>query len=283
MPASVAAILVTYDSGATIERAVTALRAGATAPDPILVVDNGSTDPESLAALERVAADATVIRLASNTGFCAANNTGYRAAGQVDHVLFCNPDAYVTPAFLAEAVRHLDEHPSVGAVGPRLLALDERGEPNGRIDSAGIGQTWYGRFVDLDQGEADDGPGDGTARRALALCAAAVLTRRSALDEVALREGPFDERFFMYKEDVDLGLRLHQAGWGVELRSDLAVLHQRNLPGGLGAHRASSRAARRRSVVNEWRVWRRGTLSVARRLTMLPYLCAKTAAVSLGL
>ncbi len=283
MPGSVAAVIVTYESGATLERAVAALRAGTLAPDPILVVDNGSQDPTSLAALERVAADVTVIRLVTNTGFCTANNLGFRAAGPVDHVLFCNPDAYVTPTFLAEAVRHLDEHPAVGAVGPRLLALDDRGEPDGRIDSAGIGQTWYGRFVDLGQGQPDDGPGDGAPRAALALCAAALLARRGALEAVALPEGPFDERFFMYKEDVDLGLRLRRAGWAVALRPDLVVHHERGRPGRVGARRSAGRAARRRSLRNEWRIWARGTLPPGRRATMLPYLCAKSVGVALGL
>src|SRR3546814_4987508 len=69
----------------------------------------------------------------------------------------------------------------------------------------------------------------------------------------------------MYKEDVDLGLRLGAAGWEVVVRSDLEVLHQRGTAGA-DWHKAP-RWASRRSLANEWAIWRRGTLPMARRLS----------------
>ena len=292
-PRSVAAVLVTYDGGTRIERAVDALLAGTRPPDRTIVVDNASQDPETLAALDRLEARVEVVRLPTNTGFCAANNLGVRTAADagVDVVLLCNPDAYATPGFLAAAVDHLVAHPGVGAVGPVLLGADAGGRPDGRIDSAGIAQTWYGRFVDVGQGRPAAelarhlGPADaeGARRDVVALCAAAVVVRVRALRDLEGGPAPFDERFFMYKEDVDLGLRLRRAGWASVLRPDLVVHHERGRPGRVGARRRADRAAKRRSLRNEWRIWARGTLSPARRATMLPYLCAKSLGVALGL
>ena len=282
---TVGAVLVTFDSGARIERAVDALLAGTVRPARIVVVDNASQDRATLAALERLELRerVEVLRRPTNTGFCAGNNLGIRALGDVDLVLLCNPDAYVTPAFLAGAVEHLAAHPEVGVLGPALLGADPEGRPDGRIDSAGIVQTWYGRFVDAGQGKPV-GELDRVARpEPPAVCAAAAVLRSAALRDLGEDAGPFDERFFMYKEDVDLCLRLWQAGWAVALRPDLVVHHERGRPNRAGARRAASRLAKRRSLRNEWRVWARGTLGPARRAAMLPYLCAKSLAVALGL
>lgn len=281
MTSSVGAVIVSWNSGDLVNRACDALLSGELAPTRIVVVDNASTEPSSLTALDRLPAEAEVLRQPTNEGFCGGNNIGIRALGGVDHVLLCNPDAFVSVGFLRGAVAHLDQHPDVGVVGPKLLSIDaDATASNGLIDSTGIVQTWYGRFVDRGQGRSDDGRFDGPAEEVPALCAAAAVYRLSALQSVSLTEGPFDERFFMYKEDIDLSLRLRRSGWRVVLRSDLVVLHRRGLA--RDARPAASGWARRRSVLNEWRVWRRGTLPLLRRLSMLPYLTAKSILVLAG-
>ena len=279
---SVGAVIVTWNSGAIVERACAALLGGERAPDRLVVVDNASTDPESLASLARLPRVVERLDAGRNLGFCGANNLGVAALGEVDHVLLCNPDAIVTPSFLAGALEHLERHPEVGALGPRLVQLDlATGLPSGRVDSVGIRQTPWGQFVDRGQGQPDDGRHGSAPFPTTAVCAAAAVYRRVALESAALPDGSvFDEGFFMYKEDIDLSLRLRRAGWAVVVDPRLVVHHGRGL--GRGGRRAAAAWIRRRSLANEWRVWRRGTLGPARRASMLPYLLAKTLVVAAG-
>src|SRR3546814_876826 len=156
MTSTVGAVIVTYDSGEVVWQACAALLAGSRAPDRIVVVDNASQDPTSLAVLTELPPEIEVVRSTENLGFCGGNNLGVRTLGSVDHVLLCNPDAFVTPEFLAGAVEHLERNPSVGALGPKLVQADAAGRPTGAIDSLGIEPRWFGRFVDRAQGRRDD-------------------------------------------------------------------------------------------------------------------------------
>jgi GT2 family glycosyltransferase len=211
-----------------------------------------------------------------NLGFCAANNLGGRLLPPTDYVLFLNPDAVVGPGFVSRAVAVLEAHPRAAALNPKLVQIDaDTLEPTGRIDCAGVFQTWYGRSYDRGQGEIDDGRYDGPPEDVPALCAAAMLCRRAALDSVAPDGRVFDEAFFMYKEDVDLSYRLHAAGWDLLHVPELVVGHVR------GAHAVAAdplarRRLRRRSLSNDWRVWRKGLMPAHRRAAMLGYLLAKT-------
>lgn len=279
---SVGAVIVTWNSGPIVERACAALLHGTRPPDRLVVVDNASTDPETLEALVRLPLPVETLAAGHNRGFCGGNNLGIAALGDVDHVLLCNPDAIVTPTFLADALDHLERHPEVGAVGPRLVQLDLiSGAPTGRLDGVGIRQTAWGQFVDRGQGEPDDGRHGAEPFPTTALCAAAAVFRRAALRSAALPDGAvFDETFFTYKEDIDLSLRVRAGGWAVVVHPALVVHHGRGL--GRDGRRAAASWIRRRSLANEWRIWRRGTLGPARRLSMLPYLVAKTIVVSVG-
>ena len=87
----------------------------------------------------------------------------------------------------------------------------------------------------------------------------------------------FDERFFMYKEDIDLSLRLARAGWRLVMDPSVTILHVR----GTADRRAMPFWVRRRSLVNEWRIWLKGP-QPARRLPSFAYLAGKTVLVVIG-
>jgi GT2 family glycosyltransferase len=277
----VAVVIVTYDPEPVLEAAVDALLDDADPPTHIVLVDNASTVTTTLERVEGRHPGVRVLRQQQNLGYCAANNIGCRAASDARYVLFLNPDAVVTPGFLAGAVRYLDAHPDVAAVGPKLLQLDTATlQPTGRLDSTGITQAWWGRFVDRGQGETDAGQHDGPPEDMPALCGAVLLARRTALEHVAPDGEVFDERFFMFKEDIDLCYRLTSAGWRVVFLSSLVAHHAR---GNLQIDRASIAPwVRRRSLVNEWRLWRKPSLPPRARIPMLVYLVAKTVAVGAG-
>ncbi|MGH9186234.1 MAG: glycosyltransferase family 2 protein, partial [Acidimicrobiales bacterium] len=278
---SVAAVIVTYNTPAVLSRAVDALLGSSQPPSHVVIVDNGSTDTAALDAVEGRHSSIVVLRQDHNLGFCGANNVGHQALPPTRYVLFVNPDAVVDADFLEGAVAYLDSHPNVGAVNPKLLTLDPVTlEPTGTIDCAGIFQTRWGRVYDRGQGEVDRGQFDGDPENVPGLCGAALLARTAALDDVAVNGQVFDERFFMYKEDLDLSYRLAAAGWRTVLLPHLDVFHCR---GSRQVNRASIAPwVRRRSLANEWRLWRKGSVPAPLRARMFAYLIVKSVAVALG-
>ncbi|HET7690648.1 MAG TPA: glycosyltransferase family 2 protein [Nocardioidaceae bacterium] len=279
MTTPVGVIMVTYNSQAVALRAVQALFAAPDPPAQVVLVDNASSAPDYLHAITSEFPSVEVIRLEENLGFCAANNIGLERLKGTLHVALINPDAFVTPTFLVAALEIIEGSANVGAVGPKLIGADAlTGEATGLIDSAGICQDAIGRFYDRGQGERDTGQHD-TADEPAALCAAALVVNRAAVSDVAPDGKLFDERFFMYKEDLDLSFRLRRAGWRTLYVPSLTVLHCR----GWQSRRTMPRRARTRSLVNEWRLWWRGWNPESSRWKALPYMAVKSLLVAVGL
>lgn len=275
----VAALMVTYNSAAVAERAVRALVEGSMPPEVIVIVDNGSEDT---AYLDKICSQfplVRTIRLAENVGFCAGNNLGLRLVGD-RHLLLVNPDAFVSRDFLRDAVNRLHEDFTIGAVQPKLLGADgTSGMPTGLIDSVGIDEKPWGQLFDRGMGEVDMGQYDQEVTEPSALCAAVMLLRHEAVASATLDKPLFDERFFMYKEDIDLSWRLRRRGWRIVMDPCLQSLHCR---GWHQDRRAMPVQARRLSLINEWRLWIAGWSPDQRRLTVLPYLLAKSCYVLAG-
>ncbi len=276
MNARVTAVIVTYESDAFIDQCVAHLRAQTLAPTEILLVDNASHDTSSLARLsESGGVPVTVVKLPFNIGFAggcnAADAIRDRDAG---YVVYVGPDTFLSPDYLERGVTYLaqPEHSRVGAVSGLLLGYsNQRHEPTGLIDSAGINQTWYGRWFDRDQRRpvkasySYDEPE--------ALCATAMLCRAEALAALSSDGvgGPYDTSFFMYKEDIDLSLRLRDRGYGLHLIVDASAYHCRGWTRSKMSRRAKILSARNEATINA----RRG---------IIPFLfsCAKLFVVSRG-
>jgi GT2 family glycosyltransferase len=182
--------------------------------DEIIVIDNGSADGST----EMLRADfphVTLVRNETNRGFAAACNQG-AAAASAEFVAFLNNDARVAENWLVPLVRALETQPDLAAVGS--LVLDWEGK---RIDFGRSGLTPLARGVQLDFGvPVRDAPDQSSEQ--LFANGAAMLVRR----EVFLQVGGFDERFFAYYEDVDLGWRLWVLGWRVLLEPASRVFHR---------------------------------------------------------
>lgn len=192
----------------------------------VIVVDNDS--PDGTADLvEQLHPEVSLIRSGENGGFAAGNNLGLRrAAGE--WVLLLNPDAILQPGALDSLVSYLDAHSRVGCVGPGMD--DDR--PN-RLHwpepfmTPGMA-VWYALSLQrvlplnrIDGARTLLWKAPSKSVRVERLIGAALLLRRSALDEVGL----MDERFFLYSEEEDLQFRLALAGWETHYEPLARVKH----------------------------------------------------------
>jgi GT2 family glycosyltransferase len=197
----IAVVVVNWNAGDLLRRCLESLAAQERRPDRVVVVDNASADGSLDAALAlhpRVEA----IRLETNTGFAAANNLALRACGDCDLVALLNPDAFAAPSWLARLAEAADLHPEYASFASRILvAGDDR-----LLD--GAGDVYHVSGLAWRAGHGTPAPAAEAPREVFAACAAAALYRREAF----LDAGGFDERYFCYLEDVDLGFRLRLRG-----------------------------------------------------------------------
>jgi GT2 family glycosyltransferase len=169
-------------------------------PDQTIVVDNGSTDGSLAAVAGRSGIE--VIETGRNLGFAAAANRGMGATA-ADAVALVNTDVVLAADWLERMCAAL-QAPDVAAVACKMVDLADPG----RIYDAGDVLRRDGVCEQRGRFAPDDGRWDEPGE-VFAACAGAALYRRGAVLDV----GGFDERFFLYLEDVDLGLRLRLAGW----------------------------------------------------------------------
>jgi GT2 family glycosyltransferase len=172
-------------------------------PDAVVVVDNGSHDG-SVAWLRETYPDVCVIEMGRNTGFAVAANRGIAEAAGCDAVALVNTDVELDADWLVRMEARLAASPAAAAVACKMLDLADAGvlyDAGDVLRRDGVCEQ-RGRF------RRDDGRWDRPGE-VFAACAGAALYRRDAV----LAVGGFDERFFAYLEDVDLGLRLRLAGW----------------------------------------------------------------------
>jgi GT2 family glycosyltransferase len=168
-----------------------------------MVVDNASTDGSDAELEARFAARIRVLREARNLGWGAGNNAGIREA-RGRYVFLLNSDAVVAGACLSALVARAESDARIGMAAPKVLSYDRRD----LIDTAG--HLMYPDGLNRGRGrlEPDRGQYDG-CRDALFPSGAAALYRRAMLDQIGL----FDEAFFLYGDDAELGLRARLAGW----------------------------------------------------------------------
>lgn len=197
----VSVVIPTWNGAALLADALRSLETQDWRDFEIIVVDNGSED-DTQAMLDREFDDVRRIRFDENRGFSAAVNAGIDAA-RGDVIVLMNNDTEADPQWLAALVMALDEHPEVGSCASKMLDFVQRD----RIDGAGDEMSPT-QASTRGRGEPD-GPVFSDERYVFSACAGAAAYRREMLDEI----GIFDERFFAYLEDVDLGFRAQIAGY----------------------------------------------------------------------
>jgi GT2 family glycosyltransferase len=215
------AVVVTYNGLPWVERCLESLEGYET-----IVVDHGSTDGTLELIRERFPAAKLIEQ--ENLGLGAGFNRGMREAPEARYYLLVNSDAWMVGDAVERMTRFADEHPRAAVVGPRLRNLDGslqrsvRGFPTlWRLAteylflrklaprSRALNAFYAGGFEHDRVREADF------------LMAACLLVRREATEQVGL----FDERYFMFSEEVDWCYRFRQAGWSVVFFPEAEVVH----------------------------------------------------------
>jgi N-acetylglucosaminyl-diphospho-decaprenol L-rhamnosyltransferase len=241
----VSVVVVSYNTRERLLACLAALQARVSLRHEVIVVDNASADGSAAAVRARYPS-ATVIENADNVGYSRANNQGLRRA-RGDYALILNSDAEVAPGCVETLAAVLDARPEVAIVGPRTRF------PDGRIQISfgpmlAPRAVWEQRMLVRGVGRGDPV----AVRRAEGLAAAehepawvsgsCMLARRQAIEAVGL----FDEAFFLYEEDVDLCVRVRQAGWRILFTPAAEVVHHlgASMPqgaAGLAYHRSHLR------------------------------------------
>jgi|TARA_B110000305_G_scaffold95330_1_gene107375 GT2 family glycosyltransferase len=211
---SVAIIIVNYNSGALVSRCLKSLSEQTLCADELVVVDNASTDAESRSMLDAIT-NATVIRSDLNLGYGGAINLAVQKLTTTDYIVCLNPDAFPEPDWLEAIVNAADSHPDHGSFASLMLREDDISIVDGAGDELHFTGIPWRRFHKRTL------PDNLQTEPVFSACAGAALYRTSLFNQL----GGFDERYFMYVEDIDLGFRLQLAGHPCLLVSDAIVHH----------------------------------------------------------
>jgi GT2 family glycosyltransferase len=181
----------------------------------VVVVDNGSSDGSPEIARS---CGAAVLELDRNTGFAGAANRGieWAIARGAGYVALLNNDAIAEADWLERLHDAAERHPEAGTVTAKVLRSDRR-----TLDSTGDFYSVWGWPTPRGRDEPDDGRYD-EAEWVFAGSGAASLYRVAMLEDV----GVFDERYFAYFEDVDLGFRSQLLGWRVRYEPSARAYHE---------------------------------------------------------
>ena len=197
----------------------------------VIIVDNHSSD-DSVAMVQQEYPQAEVICCEVNCGYARANNLGLRAArGQ--HLLLLNPDTVLPPDALRSMLAFVEEHPDTGVAGPKLVLADGSLDLACRRSFPTLEVAFY-RLVGLSKRYPDSSRFNrynlgyldpDQVAEVDSVVGAFMWIRREALEQTGL----FDERFFMYAEDIDLCYRIKiEHGWKVYYNPAVVVTHYKS-------------------------------------------------------
>ena len=251
MTGELTVVTVTYSPGPHLDRFLASLGHATERAVTVVMADNGSTDGAPEEALQRYH-NARLLHTGANLGYGSAVN---RAAAQYlggeggdpDFFVVANPDVVWGPGSIDALLDAAGRHPSAGALGPLIRDPDGSVYPSARHQPSLIRGGMHavvGPFWKTNPWTAAyRQEGMALSERSVGwLSGSCLLLRRQAFDAIA----GFDERYFMYMEDVDLGDRLARAGWQNVYVPSAEVLHDKGHSTGrdparnLAAHHTST-------------------------------------------
>ena len=216
----VSVIVVTMNNFDLLKKCLRSLYKQDYEPMEIFVVDNGS-DQDARYVLVKEFPEVRVIRMNRNHGFAVGNNRGIEIS-KGKYIALINNDALAEPQWVSSMVAVAEADSSIAAVASIII---DGNQPE-LLDSCGVGIGLDGMSRQLMRGMPV--PILTHPKKVLLFSGCACLLRMVALEEVGL----FDENFFAYCEDTDLGLRLQRAGWKIVVAPSAYVKHLYSMTGG---------------------------------------------------
>lgn len=219
---------VAYNPGEEIERLLASLPAATSLPMRVVIADNGGATPEQTAALRRTAEEhgAEIVGDGTNLGYGAGANLAAADLTE-DWILVVNPDIVFEPGCLDSLIEVSRQDAGAGCLGPRILNTDRSVYPSGRAlpslvrgtGHAMLGKVWpsnpfsrgYHDQVNVDQ-----------IREVGWLSGSCLLLPRTVWEQL----GGFDDDYFMFFEDVDLGARVSKLGYRNIQVPDAVAIHE---------------------------------------------------------
>jgi len=269
MPPLVSAIVVNRNGREWLDECLEALFAQ-TWPDlEVILVENGSTDGSGDAAVARWGGRLRCVRNARNEGFARGNNQGI-AEARGEWLFLINNDATADPRCVEELMAAAAGRPDAGMFACRIV----RHEQPDVLDSAGL--LLYPDGMCRSRGwEEPDGPPYDRSEEVLCPHGAAGLWRKAMLDEV----GGFDETYFAYLEDLDLGFRAQLGGWRCWYVPGARVRHRKSATAGNWSKFKAFHAERNR-IFNAVKLLPRFILIISPAFTLNRYLLMSYAAAT---
>jgi N-acetylglucosaminyl-diphospho-decaprenol L-rhamnosyltransferase len=236
---SVAVVTVSFNSGAVLAPFVESVPAASSTPVPVIVADNKADSPGDVREFSE-ARGLQYVPVPGNPGYGAAVNAAVATLpDSVEWVLVSNPDVVLGAGAIDSLLSVARSDDTIGSVGPQIRTAEGTVYPSARAVPSLRTGVGHALFVNLwaanpwTRAYRRDTEATELARDTGWLSGACVLVRRSAFAEL----GGFDEGFFMYFEDVDLGYRLGKAGYRNVYEPGAVVIHS-------GAHSTTTDSAR---------------------------------------
>ena len=211
-------VIVSFNSGKSLQRCVEAVLEQTYENRTVVVVDNASTDSQSLTVLDNLAREQKVYlkRLADNIGYGAAINLAVSEWPDSQFIACLNAEAFPEKNWLSELIATAESDERIASVGSLMVQAHNANQLDGAGDALGF--TGYPRRLGYG---ADLATAGSYPAEIFSACAGACLYRRTTFEQVR----GFDDSFFMYVEDVDLGFRLRLAGFENRLCHTAIVHH----------------------------------------------------------
>jgi GT2 family glycosyltransferase len=198
---AVTVIIPNYNQAMHLENCLNSLLASIKISFDILVVDNGSTDQSAELVLSKYPT-VQLMRLPNNTGFAHAVNEGIRAA-KTPYVILLNNDTIVAPDFVYAMTRAIKRKPCIFSVAAKMI---QKNQPN-LLD--GTGDYYCALGYAFSRGKDEPTTRYNKPTPIFSACGGAAIYNRQLLQEIGL----FEETFFAYLEDVDIGYRARIHGY----------------------------------------------------------------------
>jgi N-acetylglucosaminyl-diphospho-decaprenol L-rhamnosyltransferase len=227
-----AVVTVTYSPGPHLERFLSSLAAATDRTVSVVMADNGSTDGTPEAAVGRYR-NTRLLHTGANLGYGSAVNRAVASlagegSGCSEFLVIANPDVVWGPGSIDNMLAAAARWPYAGSLGPLIRNPDGSVYPSARhLPSlvrggmhAVVGPVWKNNPWTKVYRQEQQQPSE---RPVGWLSGSCLLMRRAAFAEI----GGFDERYFMYMEDVDLGDRLGRAGWLNVYVPSAEILHDK--------------------------------------------------------